>query len=67
MLYFYQGIQNGHWSVEKLIHAVQLTHCACLGIRINSETFSKVKSPNYDTRVKIKILTSNNERSESAV
>jgi hypothetical protein len=27
----------------------QLTSCACIGIRLNADTFSVQRSPNYDT------------------
>jgi hypothetical protein len=34
---------NGHAKIP----ALQLTHCACICIRFNSDTFSTERSPNY--------------------
>jgi hypothetical protein len=35
-----------------LIPALQETHCACICVGFNSDTFSTERSPNYDTILK---------------
>jgi hypothetical protein len=40
---------HGHALQCGIILALQLTHCACICIHFNYDTFSTERSPNYDT------------------